>query len=873
MREKIQVFLSYSAKDRKFVEILAQTLEQNGCSTFYDAKVRIGEDWRDVLGRARQEARFIVSVMSTDYFASFQAEQEWRFALDREKEEQRVVLLPVMYRLCDVPLSLQDKAWADFRKGDEFDLAIGRLLMTIRGFLREERYQEEGRNHQIQSPTAVEFPGRLLQAIKSGDVVLYVGAGLSAPAGLPTWQQFAERLVAAASEGGFVPERDRQFFENALRDLKTDYVVDEIVERAPGDFIEKFLLKTFLGKPAVEAHDILRDLPFSAALTTNFDNLLEETFRKKFRNLPVYTPRDTDALLGAFSRQSFFILKLYGSLDRPDSVLVSPAQFDEAISENIPFQSFMESLFVSRTILFVGCSLEGIEAYLRGLRFRTLSNSRHYALSGVLGTSWEAISAVLERRYGIQVIPYRKDDAQDQLQALRQLRNHMGGTQSSLAQTASLPLKNAAPIKKLVLTNIGPFQHQEIDLDSQTNILLGNNGVGKSTILRALAVALCGKDAEQYAARLIRTGVTSASIQLETERQTYQTILQATTSGVELTSLPVRPLDSEGWLALGFPALRTASGARTAREASRFPTVRDILPLARGDSDLRLDDLQTWIADLDYRAKHEQSLKTGDRRYERLIQTFFDTVTYLLEGVKIEFQGVDPATKQITVATADGVVPFEYVSQGTSSLISWVGVLLQRLYEIFGDDEKPTERYVLVLMDEIDAHMHPLWQLVLLPRIRERFPHMQLVATTHSPLILNGLKDKNLLHVVRSQGNRQVEVLRYEMDLKGLETDRILTSPLFGLADSRDLVTQKEEKRYDFLRSLGAPSPEQIAERESLARQLFGSRASELTSISREVYKALEASIAQNLGQSSTVEEAQKLSDAEKLIEKIIAGR
>jgi predicted ATP-binding protein involved in virulence len=119
----------------------------------------------------------------------------------------------------------------------------------------------------------------------------------------------------------------------------------------------------------------------------------------------------------------------------------------------------------------------------------------------------------------------------------------------------------------------------------------------------------------------------------------------------------------------------------------------------------------------------------------------------------VEFQGVDPATRRVTVITDDGPAPMDDVSQGVSCLIGWVGVLLQRMYEICSDHADPSSRYALVLMDEIDAHMHPSWQRVLLPRIRECFPNNQLLATTDSPLLLNGLNvDAELPVVLPGQG-------------------------------------------------------------------------------------------------------------------------
>jgi DNA repair exonuclease SbcCD ATPase subunit len=63
-------------------------------------------------------------------------------------------------------------------------------------------------------------------------------------------------------------------------------------------------------------------------------------------------------------------------------------------------------------------------------------------------------------------------------------------------------------LKRVSLQNIGPFENLNLELDlsfdAKWHVFLGDNGVGKSTVLRAIALALCGKEAQRYAGRLLR---------------------------------------------------------------------------------------------------------------------------------------------------------------------------------------------------------------------------------------------------------------------------------------------------------------------------------------------------------------------------------
>ena len=94
-----------------------------------------------------------------------------------------------------------------------------------------------------------------------------------------------------------------------------------------------------------------------------------------------------------------------------------------------------------------------------------------------------------------------------------------------------------------------------------------------------------------------------------------------------------------------------------------------------------------------------------------------------------------------------------------------------------------------------------------------------------------------------------------------------------GLEDTRDMATQRMEKRYDELRRAEAPTAADISERQTLATELYGPRADAIRSNASAVYKALESSISENLEPSSQEERKRRLQEAESLIEATLAGR
>src|SRR6185295_9490438 len=161
-----------------------------------------------------------------------------------------------------------------------------------------------------------------------------------------------------------------------------------------------------------------------------------------------------------------------------------------------------------------------------------------------------------------------------------------------------------------------------------------------------------------------------------------------------------------------------------------------------------------------------------------------------------DFAGVEPDTFRVMVKVEDGsVVPLDRLSQGMAAVHGWVGTLLQRMHEIrdaaarrareAGRPEPPpvTETPALVLVDEVDAHLHPEWQQKLVGLVRHRFPNVQIVVTTHSPLIIADMEKKEIFTADRDS-HGDLCIVPAAQEVRGRRADQILIS-MFGLKRTR----------------------------------------------------------------------------------------
>jgi hypothetical protein len=736
-------------------------------------------------------------------------------------------------------------------------------------------------------PVLPDPPEELIKACVSDQCVAFVGAGLGVQAGIPVWRAMIQSLLTEASRRQLIDPIQSSALQEALEEGQTNVVADELVDKLRGQetFLGEFLSRTYLRQDIrpTPVHSALRSLNLSAVLATSYDELVEATFSSI--KMPVYTQQDADRLLEALTKKQFFLAKLYGSLKRPDSLLMARSQFEEAMARNPLFSRFMQTLFFSKTLFFVGAGFEGIESYLSGIKFVGSIEKRHFALVAADGAAWRAKADQLLRRFGIQVLAFSSASGYSDVE---QFLGKLGsGVQSRLAEAPAKSGKRetartlASRLQSVTLKNIGPFSELNLDLNAGWTILLGDNGVGKSTVLRAISVGLAGSEAADFAGRLIKSGQEAGSIILRTDGGKLYTTNITKGDRTIVQSETSRPLEAEGWLALGFPPLRSFTLAPVSDLPSKGLqrlTAEDLLPLIRGEVDPRPDKLKAWLVDLDYRDKTERVsnrtllsyFRAGEiqTQFTSLLEQFFRVIRTLTPGLKLENVKIDPDKKEVRVNTGDGEVRIELVSQGMQSLLGWVGVLLQRLNDYYsaglqetetqasGSSNSLLEQHALVLMDEIDAHMHPFWQKQIIPSLKELFPNMQFIATTHSPLIVSSLEKENVRIFDRDIESGEVAVTLPDIDFYGLRADQILTSRMFRLRTTR--TKGMVEKMETYSKLLGARARAKEGGEPFLQEEEFEKLQAELQQRLKPgesvLYKEIEEAVQKTLRQMRSVQ-------------------
>lgn len=170
------------------------------------------------------------------------------------------------------------------------------------------------------------------------------------------------------------------------------------------------------------------------------------------------------------------------------------------------------------------------------------------------------------------------------------------------------------------------------------------------------------------------------------------------------------------------------------------------------------------------------------------------------------------------------------LSAGTQGALLWVlylGLRMMSHYEDLPEEwdyafqhygKRWDQRPAILLIDEIENHLHPTWQRRVIPALLEHFPGLQIFATTHSPFVVAGLK-KGQVHMLKRDADGVVTASTNEHDIIGWTTDEILRT-FMGVDEPTDQLTIDRANRLRELRRKEALSDAERDEMNELRRQV-----------------------------------------------------
>ena len=329
------------------------------------------------------------------------------------------------------------------------------------------------------------------------------------------------------------------------------------------------------------------------------------------------------------------------------------------------------------------------------------------------------------------------------------------------------------------------------------NLLLADNGFGKTSVLKAIALTALGPAVAHsgiYPYRLVRREATGRLPKAvlratftphEQDRSPFDRIEShvdvAAEGDLELLSWthpdetrwhPVFQSSSDAMFMVGYGTTRRVSKAdrfsANGKFSARAGRIRSLF-----EEEHSLRPLNTWLpgyrANRRLRGRHTQVRNLLNRLAGRTGWKFMDSRDeeneYLYENAGVE-------------------VPFPALSDGYRAFLGWLGDLLYHICNTCPSGKMLYQNKGIVMVDEIDLHLHPTWQMSVLESLAEALPNLQFIVTSHSPLLVGSIEWMNVI-LMDPGANQSSQPRRIEQAVHGLNADQVLTSDFFGMTSTR----------------------------------------------------------------------------------------
>jgi predicted ATP-binding protein involved in virulence len=391
-------------------------------------------------------------------------------------------------------------------------------------------------------------------------------------------------------------------------------------------------------------------------------------------------------------------------------------------------------------------------------------------------------------------------------------------------------------IEEIKLDNIKCFDDQSIKMGTAKAAhkwitLLGENGTGKTTILQSLALLLAGPEGakqllnrpEGWLKNESKVGKISTVIHQDsndegtfenenTEKKKFgytffmtgnqkitirnkdynqPTIIE--NSDKILGWLRNNALLPQGktWFAAGYGAFRRLTRENRILTPSLQSPSRYSNFFTQFQEDKSLEAFESWLVYLDYKL----AKNINDKITEHQKQLGINAINELLPEHNF-FSKIDNNGK-IWFNVNGTEVPTVALSDGFRSVMALAGDLVWRLIEAFPNSNNALKENGVVLIDELDIHLHPTWQREIALKLQKIFPNIQFITATHSPLIALGAGEQAVTYCFVRQ-NGKVEIQKLE-NIYRYSVNDILTSPAFNLVSEFSPQVQMKLERYEQL--------------------------------------------------------------------------
>lgn len=348
-------------------------------------------------------------------------------------------------------------------------------------------------------------------------------------------------------------------------------------------------------------------------------------------------------------------------------------------------------------------------------------------------------------------------------------------------------------LETVELTNFKGIERLELHLDEKSEglaggagclMLLGENATGKSSVLEAIALALVGVDAAAGSTvvpqRLLRRKGVNQLRLLDPDAVDVRLRFYGVEDAVQLHIDPLKvQIEGEAEpaaMVLAYGPRRYFVPGRKARKRGPFARIQSLF-----SPETAIPDPASWLQGL------------APERFNIVARGLREIL-----ALRSDDQLLNDPIYGVCVRTNQRLVPLDRMSEGYRSAFAMAVDIMREALSQAPNLEAASG---VVLIDEIETHLHPRWKMRIMAALRRALPGITFIATTHDPLCLRGMENGEVVVLyVDDEGN--ISPLEDLPNVKGMSAEQLLTSDYFGLASTAD--PEADESLLHYLHAVGS---------------------------------------------------------------------
>ena len=355
-------------------------------------------------------------------------------------------------------------------------------------------------------------------------------------------------------------------------------------------------------------------------------------------------------------------------------------------------------------------------------------------------------------------------------------------------------------VKHIEVENYRGIEKLELDFQEGINLLIGNNGAGKTTLLNAIGIL--ASQAIQWI-----TGIS----RMEIGNDAYMTTEVVGDAVVQNTyHYPIRIQGTINYLGKDYICSQEKKSEEGGNETNHFELAQEFtnlltntnvkypllcfiqagrehavrpsgntVTIAGNESQrtdgyreafgekLNLQEIQKWCLQMDFGEYQRKHPIVEYTTFKKIVQQFFERIDPQMQGNQVYYSSVRGSLVRFDGESEKSVYQ---LSDGYQALFCLIVELAYRTVVLNPSDEDAAMNATgIVMIDEIEMHLHPAWQWTILKALKETFPHVQFFISTHSPVVLSSAEDATIYLMKTPTAVEEVE------NAYGYEINDILT--------------------------------------------------------------------------------------------------